>query len=213
VKDRFYFFDLDGTLADTDRDIRLAWKTALKALGLESPDFDRKFVAGPPLEEMLKLLFPAQYTDELGAAARREFGLAYDACGFPNTPEYPGVMDRVRALRASGARVFIVTNKRWLGARAIAEKYGWMDVFEGLYTGDMHADDPAIGKLRKPELLARVMAELGAEPSACVMVGDTCNDFEAARRNGISSVAVAWGYGKPEELAQADRIARTPGEI
>ena len=31
---RFWFFDLDGTLADTDGDIRLAWKAALADLGL-----------------------------------------------------------------------------------------------------------------------------------------------------------------------------------
>ena len=37
---RFCFFDLDGTLADTDRDIREAWKAALRDLGLDCPDFD-----------------------------------------------------------------------------------------------------------------------------------------------------------------------------
>lgn len=210
---RFFFFDLDGTLADTDCDIRLAWKAALKALGLESPDFDEKYVTGPPIREILQLLFPEQYTPELEESARREFGIAYDNCGFPNTPEYPDVMDRVRELKASGARVFIATNKRWLGAKAIAEKFGWLEVFEGLYTGDMHKDDPAIGVLRKPKLLARIMAEHGAKPDECVMVGDTCNDFEAAKKNGIASVAVTWGYGKPEELAMADRIAHTPAEI
>jgi len=210
---KFYFFDLDGTLADTDCDIRLAWKATLKSLGLESPDFDDKYVTGPPIREILLLLFPTRYTPELEEAARTAFGGFYDNCGFPNTPEYPGVMDRVRQLKAAGARVFIATNKRWLGAKAIAEKYRWLDVFEGLYTGDMNKDNPSIGVLRKPELLARIMAEQGAKPEECVMVGDTCNDFEAAQKNGIASVAVSWGYGKPEELAMADRIVKTPQEI
>jgi len=206
---KFYFFDLDGTLADTDCDIRLAWKAALKALGLESPDFDDKFVTGPPIDEVVKLLFPDKYCPELIAAARREFGRAYDASGFPNTPEYPGVLNRVRALKSAGARVFIVTNKRYVGAKLMAAKFGWMDVFEGLYAGDMFVNV----KLRKPELLARVMAELGAKPEECVMVGDTVSDFEAAQKNGISSVAVAWGYGTQDELAMADRIVRSPVEI
>jgi len=230
---KFYFFDLDGTLADTDRDIRLAWKTALKALGLESPDFDEKFVTGPPIDEVVKLLFPDKYCPELIDAARREFGRAYDVSGFPNTPEYPGVLDRVRALKASGAHVFIVTNKRYVGAKLMAAKFGWTAVFEGLYAGDMYVQGGLGGleverlskrpdaqmperpnvKLRKPELLARVIAELGAAKDECVMVGDTCSDFEAAKKNGIASVAVAWGYGKPEELAMADRTVRLPEEI
>ena len=210
---RFWFFDLDGTLADTDCDIRFAWKCALKDLGLECPGFDERFVAGPPIEEMAKALFPETYSDKLALDIRIGFGRHYDNDGFPNTREYPGIMDRVREIKASGGRPFIVTNKRYVGAIAMAKKFGWLSVFEGLYAGDMYKDDPAIGKLRKPELLARVMRELGADASESVMVGDTKSDFEAARNNGMESVAVAWGYGTPGELEEADRIARKAEEV
>jgi len=77
----------------------------------------------------------------------------------------------------------------------------------------MYKDDPSVGVLRKPELLAHVMAEFGAKPEECVMVGDTDSDFEAAKANGIASVAVTWGYGTPEELAMADRIVDAAEEI
>ena len=72
---RFCFFDLDGTLADTDPDIRRSWKAALADLGLECPDFDEKFVAGPPIDEMTRILFPGIFTASLatpcGAASPR----------------------------------------------------------------------------------------------------------------------------------------------
>ena len=210
---RFWFFDLDGTLADTDGDIRLAWKAALADMRLECPRFDEDFVAGPPLEEMAARLMSETYTPAIGAELRARFGAHYDGDGFPTTREYPGVMDRVRALKRAGARVFIATNKRFEGATAMAAKFGWDCVFERIYTGDMFRNDPAIGKMRKPELLAFIMREVGARPEECVMVGDTANDFEAAAKNGMESVAVAWGYGRPEELAMATRMARTPDEI
>lgn len=210
---RILFFDLDGTLADTDGDIRLAWKAALRDLGLECPNFDRDFVTGPPIEEVVKTLFPNQCSESLIAEARLKFGAHYDHDGFPTTREYPGVLDRVRALKAAGARVFIATNKRYAGASAMAAKFGWMAVFEKLYTGDMFKDDPAIGKMRKPELLAYIMRELGVTASDCAMIGDTINDFEAAAKNGMESVAVAWGYGTDEERAQATRIVQNPSEI
>lgn len=209
----FWFFDLDGTLADTDGDIRLSWKAALADMGVECPGFDRDFVAGPPIEDMAKALMPDLYTPEFGAELRRRFGEHYDSDGFPQTREYPGVMDAVRRLKTDGARVFIVTNKRFAGATAMAAKFKWMDVFERLYAGDMHAGDPAVGRLPKPRLLALAMRELGAEPADCVMVGDTANDFRAARENSVESVAVAWGYGTAAELAEADRIAATPEDI
>ena len=210
---KLYFFDLDGTLADTDPDIRASWKAAMADLGLVCPTFDRDFIAGPTLEEMAAKLFPDRYTPELGQRLRDRFGFHYDHDGFPNTPEYPGVLDAVRRLKAAGHRVFIATNKRYAGASAMAKHFGWDRVFEKIYTGDMHKDDPAIGKMRKPELLKFILAELGAKPEDCVMVGDTINDFEAAQKNHIASVAVGWGYGTESERAQATRLARTPEEI
>ena len=43
----YWFFDLDGTLADTDTDIREAWKATLSDLGLNHPRFDEIFVVTP----------------------------------------------------------------------------------------------------------------------------------------------------------------------
>lgn len=201
---RCWFFDLDGTLADTEPDIRRAWHGALDDLRLDCPDFDRKFVTGPSIDEIVRRLFPDRAGPGLIAEIRERFGRHYDHDGFPNTREYPGVLAAVRRLKAAGSRVYIATNKRFAGATLMARHFGWDRVFDGLYTGDMHQGD-AIGKLRKPQLLALMLRELGVEPAACVMVGDTINDFEAARANGIESVAVTWGYGREEELREADR--------
>lgn len=210
---KVFFFDLDGTLADTDGDIRASWKAALKDLGVSCPDFDRDFVAGPPLEEMARRMMPEIYTDELGRRLRVLFGEHYDNDGFPNTFEYPGVMDAVKRLKSRGARVFIVTNKRYSGATAMARRFGWDEVFEKIYAGDMHDADPGIGRMDKTRLIGFVLAEQGLEPGDCVMVGDTINDFSAARNNSVMSVAVEWGYGRPGELEQADAAVSSPDAL
>ena len=207
ARKRFCFFDLDGTLADTDPDIRRSWKAALADLGLECPDFDEKFVAGPPIDEMTKTLFPDIFTASLAESVRRGFAAHYDNDGFPETREYPGVLDEVRRLKAEGRTLAIVTNKRFAAATAMARHFGWDSVFDGVYAGDMYANGPQ-GRLRKPELLRMVMAELGADPGDCALVGDTSSDFEAAESNGVLSVGVTWGYGTPEELSRADVICR-----
>ena len=207
---RFWFFDLDGTLADTDRDIREAWKAALRDLGLDCPRFDEVFVAGPPIDEMTRRLFPDRFTPALADDVRRLFASHYDGDGFPNTYEYPGVLDEVRAVAAAGATAAIVTNKRHAGATAMARRFGWNGVFAGgVWSGDMFPGR----KLAKTELLAVVMQRLGAAPSESVMVGDTASDFEAARANGVFSVGVEWGYGRPDELAAADVTVSAPGEL
>lgn len=200
---RFVFFDLDGTLADTDPDIRGAWKAALADLGLDCPSFDELFVAGPPIDEMTRMLFPGRFTQGLADSIRARFAAHYDGDGFPLTKEYPGVLDDVRRIRAEGRIVAIVTNKRYAAAVAMARRFGWDRVFDGVFAGDM-----ALPKVRKPELLARVMERYGARPGDCALVGDTMSDFEAARANGVFSVGVAWGYGKTDELASADVVCR-----
>ena len=207
---KFWFFDLDGTLADTDRDIREAWKAALRDLGLDCPRFDEVFVAGPPIDEMTRRLFPDRFTPALADDVRRLFASHYDGDGFPNTYEYPGVLDEVRAVAAAGATAAIVTNKRHAGATAMARRFGWNGVFAGgVWSGDMFPGR----KLAKTELLAEVMRRLGAAPGESVMVGDTASDFEAAAANGVFSVGVEWGYGRPDELAAADVTVSAPGEL
>ncbi len=207
---KFWFFDLDGTLADTDRDIREAWKAALSDLGLDCPRFDEVFVAGPPIDEMTRRLFPDRFTPKLADDVRRLFARHYDNDGFPNTFEYPGVLDEVRALAAAGATAAIVTNKRHAGATAMARRFGWEEVFAGgVWSGDMFPGR----RLPKTELLAEVMQRLGAAPRESVMVGDTASDFEAARANGVFSVGVEWGYGRPDELAEADVTVSLPCEL
>lgn len=206
--EKFVFFDLDGTLADTDPDIRLAWKEALVDLGLECPRFDELFVAGPPIDEMVRTLFPDRFTPALADSLRERFAARYDGGGFPQTREYPGVLDVVRGLKAAGRTAAIVTNKRYAGATAMARRFGWDAIFDGIFAGDMR--EP---KVRKPELLRRVMSGYGAEPGQCVLVGDTSNDFEAAAANGVRAVAVAWGYGRPEDFAAASSVCRDAAEL
>lgn len=207
---KFWFFDLDGTLADTDRDIREAWKAALSDLGLDCPRFDEVFVAGPPIDEMTRRLFPDRFTPKLADDVRRLFARHYDNDGFPNTFEYPGVVAEVRALSDAGATAAIVTNKRHAGATAMARRFGWEEVFAGgVWAGDMFPGR----RLPKTELLAEVMKRIGATPHDSVMVGDTESDFDAARANGVFSVGVEWGYGRPDELAEADVIVSLPCEL
>lgn len=205
---KYFFFDLDGTLADTDRDIRESWKAALVDLGIDCPQFDEEFVSGPPIDEMAKRLFPDIFTPQLADAIRTGFARHYDTDGLPNTTEYAHAVQAAKELKARGHYVAIVTNKRYVGATAVVKKFGWEPLFDALYTGDMDValGKPGAKKLRKTELLKRIIEELGAPKEDCVMIGDTVSDFEAAAYCGIRSIAVTWGYGKEEELKEANFV-------
>ena len=210
MKYRHYFFDFDGTLCDTDADIRLAWKNALKEVDLPHGDFDSVFRNGPPIDEVTRRLFGEQATTpELIAKMRALFRRHYDEGGFPNTKPYPGIEDWLARLRADGASAYIVTNKRYCATNLLVDKLGWRPYFKTIYASDMFMDTP-IGKLRKPALLAEALRRENAPPGESVMVGDSANDFVAARENGIHSIGCPWGYGAEGDMEMADEVIESP---
>jgi len=197
---RNWFFDLDGTLARTGEDIRLAWLGALRQLGRDTTHFDEVFSIGPTLEKVTYDLYP-DATPQLVADLLAAFKPLYDESGFPNTEPYADVPDLLAALKSAGSRLFIVTNKRHAPTQAIAAKFGWDRLFDGIWSYD------SLGvKYTKPELLGRLLGELKVDPADAVMVGDTRGDVNAGRINGLKTIGVTYGYGKREELADADWI-------
>ena len=198
IRHHHWFFDLDGTLARTGEDIVVAWKGALTALGRDLSNFDRVFKIGPTLEKVVYELYD-DATPELVADLLARFKPLYDESGFPNTVPYAGVPEALSALKAAGAKVYIVTNKRHNPTQAIAKKLGWDRLFDGIWSYDT-----LDVKYKKPDLLAKLLADLGVSANDAVMVGDTQGDVDAGRANGLATIGCTWGYGSREEVAGAD---------
>ena len=202
-----WFFDLDGTLARTGEDIVVAWKGALTALGRDLSDFDRVFKIGPPLEKVVYELYD-DATPELVADLLARFKPLYDESGFPNTVPYDGVPEFLSALKAAGAKIYIVTNKRHVPTQGIAKKFGWDRLFDGIWSYDT-----LDVKYKKPELLGKLLADLHVDASDAVMVGDTKGDIDSGKANGMATVGVTYGYGAREELQSADHVFSSVADI
>jgi len=202
-----WFFDLDGTLARTGEDIIVAWKTALRSLGRDLSRFDELFTIGPPLEKVVYEMYD-DATPELVAAVTAAFKPLYDGGGFPNTVPYPGVPELLAAIRKAGGKAYIVTNKRHGATQLIARKFGWDRLMDGIWSYDTFEV-----KYKKPDLLAKLLADLGIDPKTAVMVGDTKGDVDAGKANGLATVGVTYGYGTREELSAADRTVDAAGDL
>jgi len=200
-----WFFDFDGTLCDTEADIKAAWREAIRALGRECPRFDAVYKTGPTLDQVVYMLFD-DATPELVAQVRTAFKTCYDASGFPSTKPYPWVPAWLADLKVKGCRLFVATNKRYNPMGALMRKMGWLDLFDGYYSFDMYPGE----KLKKSELLLRVMAERGIDPADAVMVGDTRGDVDAGKAAGLYTIGCTWGYGTRAELEGADEIHDAP---
>ena len=196
-----WFFDFDGTLCDTEADIKSAWRVALRNLGRDCPHFDRVYRTGPTLDQVVYMLFD-DATPALVNAVKAQFRTCYDAGGFPATHPYPWVPAWLADLKRRGCRIYVATNKRWNPTRLLMAKLGWDVLFDGYYSFDMFPGGP----LTKAELLTEAMRQRGIAPADAVMVGDTKGDVTAGVAAGMYTIGCTWGYGTREELEGADEI-------
>lgn len=205
-------FDLDGTLTDPARGIIGSFRRALVDLGHEPPPFESLgWIIGPAL----RLSFP-KVMGEHGdvEAAIERYRVHYRGDGMYDLTLYDGMMEAVGAIRAATGRMFVCTAKPEPYAVPIVQRFGYAAHFDRVYGAalDGSLDD-------KADIIAKIIAEQGIDPADTVMIGDRMHDIHAARRHGMTSVGVAWGYGGIEELTAAgataicDRPEDLPGLI
>jgi phosphoglycolate phosphatase-like HAD superfamily hydrolase len=51
-----------------------------------------------------------------------------------------------------------------------------------------------------PDVILRALEALHAARETCLLVGDSAADMEAAKRAGVASCAVTYGYGKRADM-------------
>ncbi len=196
-----WFFDFDGTLCDTEVDIKSAWRAALRNIGRDCPHFDSVYRTGPTLDQVVYMLFD-DATPALVDAVKAQFRTCYDASGFPATHPYPWVQGWLADLKRKGCCIYVATNKRWNPTRLLMAKLGWDALFDGYYSFDMLPGRA----LTKAELLTEVMRQRGIAPADAVMVGDTKGDVTAGAAAGMYTIGCTWGYGMRAEMEDANEI-------
>lgn len=188
-------FDLDGTLTNPRLGIGNSLKYALEQMNLDgySDEILERFV-GPPIQDGLKNLFgiDEQQIDEAVIHFRTYFG---ERGLFENEP-YAGIIELLEALHHSGKKVYVVTSKLEKYAGRILSHFGFdrfIDDLQGAEATGKHSG--------KAELIAQLMErnQIVKSPEV-VMIGDTHYDLTGARDNGISCIAVAYGFGEKDGL-------------
>ena len=128
-------------------------------------------------------------------SALEYFMLYYRGHLLDNTFVYPGILDVLSALRASGRfRMAVLSNKPVGPSRRICEGLGLAEFMTIIYGGNSFST-----KKPDPEGAHALLAESGVRPEEAIMIGDSQNDVLTANNSGMFSIGVTYGLS-PESL-------------
>ena len=206
----YLFFDLDGTLTNPAFGITNSFKYAYKYFGMEIPSYEKlcSFI-GPPLVETFKNNFGFDDKKaEEGVKVYREY---FSTKGLFENSVYPGIENLLEKLKKNQKHLVVATSKPELFALQILEHFNLSKYFDFICGSLMDES-----RSEKSEVISYAL-EKCKNPSLkkILMIGDRKHDILGAKKNGIKSCGVLFGYGTKEEFENsgADFICKNIEEL
>jgi len=188
--------DLDGTLADTVKDLAAAVNAMLGELGRARIDEARvRTFVGKGIPNLVKrALVGALEGEPEPALYERALALyldCYERVNGSSATLYPGVLEGLDALERAGFPLVCVTNKAERFTTPLLRQLRIDARFRFVVAGDTLPQ-------RKPDPLPLTYAcgRLGIAPRDMLMIGDSVNDAQAARAAGCPVFCVPYGYNE-----------------
>ena len=204
-------FDLDGTVADTLKDLAVAVNFAMTKQGLRTyPAEDYRQFVGNGVDNLMKTVMGVSYSPELAEEAKADFSAYYAAHCLDYTCAYPGIAGLLERLSADGIMTAVISNKPDAFVPRILDALYPAHRFTRAY--GQRADVP---RKPAPDSLLMLMDELGVAPEDALYVGDSNVDVAFAHAAGVKVCGVSWGFRGAGELSQAgaDMIADTDKQL
>ena len=192
-------FDLDGTLVDSASDLYRAMNMSLNVLQL--PEVTEEQVrtwvgkgtalfCHSTLQYLTGQVDPAQHQQLLDT-----FLEIYNAEPCVDTQPFNGVVDFLDWGLSNNKQMICVTNKPEQPARMIVESLGLSKYFVDVIGGDRFEE-----RKPHPRQLLFCVNEYQLAKEQVLMLGDSSNDVEAARRAGVDCIVVSYGYNHGENI-------------
>jgi phosphoglycolate phosphatase-like HAD superfamily hydrolase len=120
---------------------------------------------------------------------------------------FEGIEDVLNRLQDAGVPMYIISSNSPGNIRKLLQRRGLDHYFKHIYGN--------VGIFGKSKMLRRVIKRNRLDLRSTYYVGDEGRDIEAAKRVGVTSVAVAWGFNSAELLAKHHPavLAHTPAEL
>lgn len=196
---KLLIFDLDGTLADTGRDITEALNYALGPFGVKTYSIEEtKSMVGSGISKLLASLLPVNDEEKRQLVTDR-FISYYSEHVVDYTAVYPHVKETLTKL--DGYKKAVVSNKREALSKEVLGGIGILQHFDVVWGSDsVRAIKPS------PLPIIDLMEMFNTLPEETAIIGDSNYDVEAGKAAGIKTIAVTYGFRSRDVLKDADFI-------
>lgn len=209
MKYKYIFFDLDGTLTDPQEGITNCVRYALEYYGINETDYSKlmRFI-GPPLVYSFQEYYGFDKTKALEAVEK--YRERFSSVGLFENKVYDGIYELLQTLTDSGHLLVLATSKPRVFAEKIMAKYRLRPYFKMISGSELDGT-----RNDKNEVIEYAIEKLGCPRDKIIMVGDRKHDILGAKKCGVASCGVRFGYAEENELenAGADYIADTLNEL
>lgn len=204
---KYVLFDLDGTITDSSRGIFGCIEYALQAAGRPIPGKQilQKFI-GPPLvvgfQENLGM------NREEAEWAKNKYRERYQKIGLFEAEPYAGIEQVLAMLKQQGKKISLATSKPEETSIQILDHFGLLSYFDETTGATMDGS-----RDRKEDVIQEALRRFHItddQKDQVLMVGDRQMDVSGAKKCGIASLGVYYGFAESGELeaAGADYIVQ-----
>ena len=195
---KYWIFDFDGTLVDSENPIKKCYVKVTKKLAPSRLKIAKEILIGPTLQDTTKLILGSknlnQYENFLTL-----FKKEYDENLLLDTKPFLGVTKTLQHLIERGDKLAIATNKRQGATLKLIDHYGWNDYFHWIGCANEKKQE-----IRNKNELVTFYIKNNPQFSEAYFVGDTENDGIAAMYNKLKFIKVNYGYGQKQKWINVD---------
>ncbi len=197
MEKKLLIFDVDGTVWDSEKDVFLSFNHTLKEnAGFEITKEEFQKLAGMHLGKMFEKELPEDKKNLAGEYAKKYRKYYIDECHYiDSTTLFPNVKNTLDNFKNQGFYMAVASSK----PKRILDKMVSHFKLEG-FNYVLGTEESDFKHKPDPEIVNYIIDNLNVKKEDAVIIGDSKSDILCGKNAGIDTIAVTYGYDKPENL-------------
>ena len=207
---RGVIFDLDGTLVDSNDLHTESWQETFRHFGKEIPYQKLRQQIGKGGDQYLPEFLTEAELREIGPDVEKFRGELFQKKYLERVEPFPKVRELFERLRGDGKRIALASSGN---AKEIAQYVKLLEIGD-LIEAQTTKSDVEHSKPH-PDVFLSALNLLHLQPQEAIVVGDTPYDVIAAKKLGLSTIALLCGGFPEDELTSVGALAlfRDPADL